>query len=362
MLRMHRIAVLGVMLVAGAIAAHASDTVVALTHADLYIRIPTPTVLQRGRWSLAQYSSADIYGLELSVPTPTESADPPTAMSATYGDSLHVFIGAVPEFLSQTDLLARLMDVHQLRRSSRGQAPIMMTYTAQTLIGAAPAEEVALELRDTTAADSLFTFITTARRGHDVVVVILRSRTNGRNATSWSADYYRHLLAAIEMPALLQTDTMHLVHPDGWHVVIPAAWTNRVTTRTSRMPLIPDANTEDTLWNTIVVQLPLLQIEYTAIKSTLSDTAAGDYAEHVAKRQGLEHLPEWSAEPVLRRWLWFRSLSPRRGDLVQTTYGVTACKGVISAVRLTAWQRDMEHIRQILPIVLRVFSFGCAEQ
>lgn len=329
----------------------AADTTVMLSSVDLHVRLPKPTVMALGSWSLAQYSSADIYSLRLAVPEPITSDQSPTAVAATYGDSLHVMVAAVPEFLGTVDLLGRLLDLQQLRRSTRGHAPVMTTYSAQKMINAVPAEEIAIEMRDTTNRDSMFTLITSAHRGTDVVVLVLRSRTNPRTGDTWSALYYQRLLASVEMPMLFHRDTFHIVHPMGWSVTIPQAWTNKVQTRRGNPVLLPTQQQEDTTWNSVVVQLPLVQIEFFVEPTTLGDTAVLDYAAHVAQRQGLEPIG-WTHIPG---WRWYRFLAPRRGETVQTTYGICIQQGRVKALQLTGWQRDVPQIEAILPSLVGAF-------
>ncbi len=349
---MHRVVACGIAgLVLSIVSATAADTTIVLPSADLRIRLPQPTELTVGSWSLAQYSSADMYSLRVHVPDPLPSDQPPTALGARYGDSLHVFIAAVPEFLGTLDLLSRLLDLQQLRRSARGEAPVMTTYSAQKMIGAVPAEEVAIELLDTTNRDSMFTLITSAHRGANVVVLVVRSRTNPRTSDTWSARYYQRLLASVEMPMLFHRDTLHMVHPMGWSVTIPQAWTNKVQTRRGNPVLLPTQQQEDTTWNSVVVQLPLVQIEFFVEPTTLGDTAVLDYAAHVAQRQGLEPIG-WTHIPG---WRWYRFLAPRRGETVQTTYGICIQQGRVKALQLTGWQRDVPQIEAILPSLVGAF-------
>lgn len=352
--RMYRVVILVVGVAAIVSRSAAQDTTFLLPAVGIRASVPVPTIATIGTWSLAHYSSAEIYSTQLTVPVPVASSEPPTAFSATYGDSLHVMVAVVPEFLGSVDLLGRLLDLQQLRRSARGEAPVMVTYTAQKMIGAVPAEEIAIELRDTTNRDSMFTLITAGQRGRDIVVLFLRSRTNPRDGSTWSALAYQQLLASVAMPELFRQDTLHIVHPAGWSIAIPHAWTNKVSTRSGQMPLLPPQTEEDTTWNSVVVQLPAVQIEFFANRVTLGDTAVLDYAAHVAQRQRLEPLSSWTHIPG---WQWYRFLAPHRGNTVQTTYGICVQQGHIRALRLTGWERDMPHVEGFLPLVIEAFAF-----
>jgi hypothetical protein len=338
-----------------------SDTTVALPAADLRFVLSTGGTLQIGSWSLAEYSTSDVYSYQLDVPRPSTSSSPATALSATYGDWLHVFVAAVPEFLSTTELLGRLLDLQQLRRSGRGNVPVMTTYSAQPMIGLIPAEEIAIELRDTTARDSMFTLVTSAPRGSDVVVVVIRSRLDPRADGSPSAHVYRRLLASVEMEHLFDRDTVHIANPAGWSLAVPAGWKNKVSTRLGSMPIVPPSD-NDTVWNAVVVQLPYVQIEYLVVHRALSDTAVADYAAHIAERQNLQ--PWTSPNDILlcgeSGW-WYRTVLPRRGDLVATCYGVYAFGGPVAAIRLTSWEKDMPHVERFLPDIVRLLGVRCRQ-
>ncbi|GIV55383.1 MAG: hypothetical protein KatS3mg040_0151 [Candidatus Kapaibacterium sp.] len=330
----------------------ASDTLVALPVADIRVHLPHPDTIALGAWSLAHYSTPEMYSFELAVPTVRPTTDAPTALQVRYGDSLAIFIAAVPEFLSTVDLLGRMLDLVQLRRSSNAPAPLMITDATQRLVGLAPAEEISIELRDTTANDSLFTLITSAKRGQDVALVIVRSRNNPRTLGTASNRTYRQILASIAMDNLIHRDTTLLVHPTGWKLGFPKVWMEKVSTTGSTPLFLPD-RTDDSLWNTVAVQLPLVRIDYTVAQYHISDSAMAEVVEHIAERKGLE---QWSPPSESRlgklTGTWYRTLAPRRGDTVQTTYGVFFARGWLATIQLVAWERDMEHVGTILPALV----------
>ncbi|KXB97107.1 MAG: hypothetical protein AA908_08655 [Chlorobi bacterium NICIL-2] len=330
----------------------ASDTLVALPAADLRVRLPRPDTIALGTWSLADYSTPEMYSFELAVPNVRPTTAEPTALQMRYGDSLAIFIAAVPEFLTTVDLLGRMLDLVQLRRSSHAPAPLMITDAAQRLLGIAPAEEISIELRDTTANDSLFTLITSAKRGQDVALVIVRSRSNPRTNGTASNRTYRQILATMAMDSLLLRDTTLLEHPAGWMVAFPQVWREKLSTARSVPLFLPDRS-DDTLWNTVTVQLPLVRIDYTVAKYRISDSAMADVVEYLAERKGLE---QWSPPSPCRlgklTGTWYRTLAPRRGDTVQTTYGVFFARGWLATIQLVAWERDMEHVGTILPALV----------
>lgn len=325
------------------------DTLVVLPGADIRVHLPRPTQVLLGTWSLAYYSSAEIYGFDITVPTVRPTSDEPTAVQARYGDSVSVIIAAVPEFLGTIDLLGRLLDLEQLRRSTRGSTPTMITGATQRLLGAAPASEISIELRDTTTKDSLFTLITSAKRSSDVAIVIVRSRRNPQQDATSSGRIYRQILASMVMENMFHRDTSHLRHPHGWMVSIPHAWANNVSTGHVWSFFQLDAS-EDTLWNSVTVQLPLVRVDYIVTHYNASDTAMADVIEHVAERKGLER---WSppGQPRIGKLegLWYRVRSLRRGDTVQTTYGVFFARGWLAVIQFVAWERDMAHVGSILP-------------
>ncbi|MCS7000342.1 MAG: hypothetical protein RML15_06630 [Bacteroidota bacterium] len=337
---------------AGAIQALSRDTTVILEAADIRCTLPQASTVTIGRWSMAQYSTADIYSTQLNVPKPSFSSDSPNALSVTYGDSLHVFLAVVPEFMSTSDFLARILDLQLLAQSTRRNAPILLTYQAQRMIGLVPAEEITLELRDTTRKDSLFTLVTFASRGRDVALLVLRSRTSPRIEGSGPEQFYRRLLASVEMDRALTRDTAHLHNPIGWYIAVPLAWKNKLTTRLSTMPFVPPSATEDTIWNTAVIQLPTVQIEYYVTATSYSDTALVDFAAHIAQRGGFEQVQVPTTHYPSGAGVWYRTSSPRRGDIVETRYGIFPANGWLAIIRLTAWQRDMPHLERFLPILV----------
>lgn len=313
--------------------------------------------VRSGVWSLTNYSTSDIYSFELAVPAIAEQSPQPNAVSVRYGDSGYVLIAVVPTFLGTQEVIRRVLEVHQIRRERGAAPPVLMTYNAQRMMGLVPAEEVALELRDTVRHDSIFTLLTVGSRGRDLVVLILRSRINPRTAGSWSSDLYTRILASMRIDGLFAHDTTHLVNPTGWRLAVPACWTNKVLTRLGTMPFVPERLDDDTVWNTAVVQLPAVQIEYFVTAVNLSDTALVDYAEHVARRQALEPVAAYSRlqwQGV--RGYWYRALTVRRGDVVQTTYGVFPLRGKLGVVRLTAWQRDMPLVDNVLDQILAAWQ------
>ncbi|MCX7930675.1 MAG: hypothetical protein N2663_08165 [Chlorobi bacterium] len=336
----------------GCMASAMPDTTVELESVGLRLRLPQPDSLRFGSWSMGQYSTADVYSFRLGVPEPVESSALPNAVSATYGDSLHLFVGVVPEFLTITELFSRLLDMHQLQRSARTDPPVMFTQSRQRMFGAVPVEEAELVLRDTTRSDSILTLIASGKRGSDAVVYILRSRRSVYGQGSWLTRFLATVLASVEFPRLLNADTMHLVHPgQQWQVIVPMAWMNTIVTQSQTMPVVPTTTDDDTVWNTVVVRLPLVQIEYTVVPTTLSDTAITDYTEHISGRYGLES----SADLLDRRgpiqWRWYFARSPRRGDIVQTTYGIAWRQGRVAVIRLTAWASDMPHVERIIATI-----------
>lgn len=344
---MHGLISAALLLIAVAVS-NAGDTTVVLEAADIQCTLPLPASIQSGTWSMADYSSADLYSFRLDVPQP-RSSENATAVSATYGAWLHVFIAAVPEFLNSAELLGRLMDLQQMRRTTRGDAPLMMTYSAQRMLGAAPADEIAIEVRDTAAKDSLFTLITFANRGKDVVLVVLRSSVNPRLEGSESGQFYRRLLRSFIMKRLFTHDTAHFVNPTGWRLAVPFAWKNKVTTRLGTMPFVPSGDGDDTVWNTLVVQLPLVQIEYFVTTTSLSNTALADYAEHIANKYGMLPLTVSDQCGVAgAKGYWYRTTSPRRGEIVETRYGIFPLAGRLAIVRLTGWEREMMQVDPFL--------------
>ncbi len=330
----------------------ASDTLVALPAADIRVRLPRPDTIARGTWTLAHYSSPEIFSFEIAVPTVRPTTDEPTALQVRYGDSLAVFLASVPEFLTTVDLLGRLLDIVQLRRSSNAPVPVMITGATQRLVGLAPAEEISIELRDTTTHDSLFTLITSAKRGRDVALIIVRSRSNPQTESTVSNRTYRQILASIAMEHLIHRDTTVLEHPMDWKLAFPTVWTEKVST-TRSVPLFLADRTDDSLWNTVTVQLPLVRIDYTVARYRISDSAMADVVEHIAERKGLE---QWSPPSECRMGkrtgMWYRALSHRRGDTVHTTYGVFFAHGWLATIQLVAWERDMEHVGTILPAMV----------
>jgi|YNPBryunderm2012_1023409.scaffolds.fasta_scaffold01063_7 hypothetical protein len=334
--------------------ATADDTPITLTAADIRVHLPRSSALVLGTWSLANYSSSDIYSFDLSVPTVSPSAEAPTAFHARYGDSISILVAAVPEFLGTIDLLGRLLDLQQLRRSRRGSAPTMTTGATQRLVGSVPAEEISIELRDSTTSDSLVTLITSAPRGSDVALIIVRSRTNPRTVGTTCHRIYSQILASITMENVHHRDTSHLRHPHGWSVAIPHAWSTKVSTSRSSSFFLLNGS-EDTLWNTVTVQLPMVRLDYLVAHNPYSDSTLVDVIEHVAARKGLERWsPTGHPRVGTHEGIWYRSLSPRRGDTVQTTYGIFGTRDWIAVIQLIAWERDMAHIERILPELVGV--------
>lgn len=348
--------------------------------------LPSAYKVVKTHFTLSDYSTSALLSEGMHIPEAQalnaneDSTATALAIDCPEGSYALVF-GMEGAFPSPQELQIRIEDLRRDYAQQRGinasDAFIMTSGGPVVLDGLAATEQILST--PVGEKDTLFTIITTAQAGSRVYGIIMRAKQSLAYKASTAARLsYLNILNNLNIDILYNQTTLYVNPESGYKLPVPTLWAGvtrrllpdvfptkeeQLSPKKKELPGAGRIIKDDTsLWNALVIQLPVVQIEIIVTGShPRTEAALKEDATHLLKTSGTNadaaHLDIKKDIPVgSKKGTEIQYTISRRDDLTHYRLLVVYANGRKYLVRTISWERDLPAATKILNRLLKDFN------